>query len=105
VLDRERRQYRLDIGDRHRKAGLQDRLPLLEPVLVDALELLQVQQAAAHLDRRVARDREQVEIVALLLEVCSQLTEAGLGASKVLAEGAPLPPGCDPRARRLSSRS
>ena len=105
VLDRERRQHRLDIGSRHRKAGLQHGLPLLEPVLVDALELLHVQQPAAHLDRRVARDREQVQVIALLLELGRQLTEAGLGVPEALAEGAPLPPGCDPRARRLSSRS
>jgi hypothetical protein len=104
VLNRERLQHRLDIGSRYRKGDLQDGLPLLEPVLVDALEPFQVQPPAAYLDRLVARDREQVQVVALLLELRRQLPEPGLCVAEALSEGAPLPPGCS-RARRFSSRS
>ena len=46
------------------------------------LELLHVQQAVAHLDRRVARVREQVELVALLLAVAAERAEAALGGAE-----------------------
>ena len=104
-VDAEHLEDRLDLSCVQREPGLQHRLPLLQPVLVDTLKLLHVHPTAAHLDRRVARDREQVEIVALLLDVRGQLTEKGLGVTEALAERPPLPPGCYPRARLFSSRS
>ena len=106
---RRRRARRAPSRRRRAASGntrLQHRLPLLEPVVVDALEPLHVHQPVADLDRRVARDREQVELVALLHALRRQRGRGGCSASpKLVAEGAPLPARDDPRARRLSSRS
>src|SRR4029079_6834073 len=70
-------------------------LPLLEPVAVDRLEELHVHQRVTHLHRRVAGDRQQVDLVALVHPLGRDRRQLSLRLAEVVAEGPPLPAGDD----------
>src|SRR5262249_44725264 len=76
---------------RERKTLLEHGLPLLEPVLVHLLEVLDVEQAVPHLDRLVRDGRQQILLVALLHALRRQRGEAVLCVAEVLAERPPFP--------------
>src|SRR5262249_25457270 len=71
--------------------GVQNRLPLLEPVVVHGLEVLHVQRTAAYLDRGVALPREQVQLTAFLHPLDGKACETVLSGPEGASEGAPLP--------------
>ena len=82
ALDAERLEHRGDVVAAEREGRLEDRLPLLEPVVVHALEQLDVQLRVADLDRGVARSREQVDLVALLDLLRLESGEAIVGVAE-----------------------
>ena len=94
--DAEDRCQRGDVARRQREGRLHDGSPLLEAVLVHGLELLHVHEAAAHLHRGVALEREQVDLVAFLHPVRLHGAEAFVCLAERLAERAPLPARHDP---------
>ena len=71
----------LDVPTAEGKLGLQDRLPSLEPVVVDLPQCLDVEQRVADLDR-VARRRDQVDLVGFLDAGRAERFERILGGSE-----------------------
>jgi hypothetical protein len=98
---RERRQrihaqseeHGADVCRGERERNLHHRNPLLEPVVVHALQMLDVHQLVAHLDGVAAPHGQQVELVALLHGLRGQRSELRLGGSEAFAECTPLPAG------------
>ena len=101
--DAERRDHRGDVRRGEWIRRLHDRLPQLEPVVVAALEPLDVHQSVANLDGGVAREREQVDLVAFVDAAGGEFREAGVRLPEALAERPPLPARHDRRRGHQSS--
>jgi hypothetical protein len=82
---------RCDLVGGQRELALRDRHPLLQPVVVDAHQALDVEQALADLHRRVAVEREHVQLVAVLLPLRRERGQTLLGGAEPFAERPPLP--------------
>ncbi len=87
----ERLEHRGGIRRREWIRRLHDRLPLLEPVVVRALEPLDVHQPVANLDGGVADTRQEIDLVALLHALGSERGETAVGLTELVAERPPLP--------------
>ena len=99
----ERLQHRLGILRRQRQRSLENGTPLLEPVVSDPLEPLHVKNALAHLHRRVASSREQVDLGALGHRPRLEDLGRDVRQLQARAERAPLPPRHDRRRQQSAA--
>jgi hypothetical protein len=99
----ERLGHRDDIGPCEWERRLHHRPPLLEPVVVDALQALDVHQPVANLDRRLASEPEQVLLIAHLRWRGSERSQPAFGGAEPFGEHAPFPARDDRLGHSLSN--
>src|SRR3954447_13129751 len=104
ALDVERTQHHAHVGRGQRIGRLEHGLPLLEPVGANLHARLDVDEAGAHLDRRVAARQHQVGLAALLDALGRKGVEAAIDVlAETLGERAPLPARDDGRGHAVAS--